>query len=182
MYGRVAAQAVAAVTVLLAVAACTHTVDGAAQRVHLDGADHHDHFGYADDRCGLLADSTVGDILAADHVVRAYYGPVCQYVLTRDGATVDVTYSWFAAGSLERERRLAEDRGAEVAAGELHRHQAFRARRDVTGAACAATAGVGADGSGPGVLSWWVQYRGASDGDPCADAEKLLAATLSSAM
>ena len=44
-----------------------------------------------------------------------------------------------------------------------------------TGAGCSATAA-----AGPGVLSWWVQIRGKSDADPCEDAEKLLAATLSS--
>lgn len=174
--------AVAAVTVLMTVPACARTVDGTAQRVHLDTAERSAGLGYADDRCGLLDDRMVGDILAADHVVRAYYGPVCQYVLTRDSTTLDVTYSWFGSGSLQRERRLAQDRGAEVGETVLRRHDAFRARRDVTGAACAATAGVGADGSGPGVLSWWVQYRAQFDGDPCAEAEKLLAATLSSAM
>lgn len=179
MWGRVAV-AWAAVALLLAGPACARTVEGTAQRVHLDVADRG--FGYADDRCGLLADVTVGDILAADHVVRAYHGPVCQYVAIRDSATLDVTYSWFETGRLDRERRLAEDRGAEVAQSTLQRHDAFRARRDVTGAACAVTAGASADGSGTGVLSWWVQYRGQADGDPCADAEKLMAATLSSAM
>ncbi|MGZ6725618.1 MAG: DUF3558 domain-containing protein, partial [Solirubrobacteraceae bacterium] len=34
--------------------------------------------------------------------------------------------------------------------------------------------------AGAGVLSWWVQTRAKADADPCADAEKLLAATLSS--
>ena len=34
--------------------------------------------------------------------------------------------------------------------------------------------------AGPGVLSWWVQTRAKADTDTCTDAEKLLAATLSS--
>ena len=45
----------------------------------------------------------------------------------------------------------------------------------MTGAGCSATAAAGS-----GVLSWWVQVRGKSDVDTCKDAEKLLAATLSS--
>ncbi|HEY9262980.1 MAG TPA: DUF3558 family protein, partial [Mycobacterium sp.] len=57
------------------------------------------------------------------------------------------------------------------------RHDAFAARRDTTGAACSATAA-----AGTGVLSWWVQYRGQTTGDPCVDAEKLLSATLRSDM
>jgi hypothetical protein len=51
------------------------------------------------------------------------------------------------------------------------------ARRDTTGAACSATAA-----AGTGVLSWWVQFRGQSTGDPCTDAEKLLSATLQADM
>lgn len=63
----------------------------------------------------------------------------------------------------------------------VERHKAFIARRDVTGAACAATAAAGS-----GVISWWVQFRGAGSavqagkGDPCQDAKKLLSATLQS--
>ena len=57
----------------------------------------------------------------------------------------------------------------------VERHQAFLARRDTNGAGCSATAA-----AGPGVLSWWVQTRGKTDVDTCKDAEKLLAATLSS--
>ena len=66
-------------------------------------------------------------------------------------------------------------RGAVVKDIVVERHGGFLARRDTTGAACSATAA-----AGTGVLSWWVQYRGQSTGDPCVDAEKLLAATLRS--
>ena len=93
----------------------------------------------------------------------------------RFGNTVDVVFSWFETGNLDRERTLAEQRGAQITDKVVERHQAFLARRDTTGAGCSATAA-----AGPGVLSWWVQIRGKSDVDTCKDAEKLLAATLSS--
>ncbi len=70
---------------------------------------------------------------------------------------------------------LAEQRGAQVTGKDVERHQAFLARRDTNGAGCSATAA-----AGHGVLSWWVQTRGRTDTNPCTDAEKLLAATLSS--
>jgi hypothetical protein len=100
---------------------------------------------------------------------------VCQYVLGRGDKTIDVTFSWFESGSLERERALATERGATISATDVERHEGFLARRDSTGAACSATAA-----AGTGVLSWWVQFRGQSSGDPCQEAEKLLAATLRS--
>ena len=72
---------------------------------------------------------------------------------------------------------LVAARGAEVTDIVVEKHDAFSARRDTTGAACSATAA-----AGTGVLSWWVQFRGQSTGDPCVDAEKLLSATLRSDM
>ena len=88
---------------------------------------------------------------------------------------IDVVYSWFETGNLDREQTLAQQRGAKVTDKVIERHQAFLARRDTNGAGCSATTA-----AGPGVLSWWVQTRGKADADPCKDAEKLLAATLSS--
>jgi hypothetical protein len=134
-------------------------------------------YGYVDDRCGLLVDGSIQQAIGADHIVRPYSGAVCQYVLARGSAMVDVTFSWYETGSLDRERALAAARGATVTEKVVERHQAFLARRDTTGAACSATAA-----AGTGVLSWWVQYRGQHSGDPCKDAEKLLTATLQSDM
>lgn len=161
----------------MTVAGCAHTVSGTAQRAQLGVPDPDRSYGYLHDRCGLLADETVQQTLGADSVVRPYSGAVCQYVLMRGDARVDVTFAWFETGSLDRERALADDRGAEVTDTVIDRHSAFLARRDVTGAACSATAA-----AGTGVLSWWVQLRNPSAGDPCGDAEKLLSATLQSEM
>jgi hypothetical protein len=176
MRWRVKQVAVATVTAAAIVAGCSSTVSGTARRADPSVLDPNRSYGYVDDRCGLLADSSVQEALAADHVVRPYSGAVCQYVLTRGDTTNDVTFSWFESGSLDRERALAAERGATVTAADVERHDAFLARRDTTGAACSATAA-----AGTGVLSWWVQFRGQSSADdPCKDAEKLLSATLRS--
>lgn len=181
-----------AVTAVVTVAGCSHTIDGTAERASTDTADPDRSFGYVDDRCGLLVDSTIQEILAADNVVRPYSGAVCQYVLSRNvqsgagpnaGAPVmlDVIFSWFEKGSLQRERAVVHSRGAQITDIVVERHEAFLARRDVTGAACSATAAAGS-----GVISWWVQFRGAGSagnagkGDPCQDAKKLVSATLQS--
>ncbi len=161
----------------MTVASCSSTVSGTAQRAQLGVPDPDRSYGYVHDRCGLLADDTVQQTLGADHIVRPYSGAVCQYVLTRGESPIDVTFAWFESGSLDRERALADDRGAEVTDTVIERRPAFLSRRDVTGAACSATAA-----AGTGVLSWWVQLRDASSGDPCVDAEKLLSATLQSEM
>lgn len=180
-----------AVTAVLAATGCSHTVTGTAQRAQPGGADPNRNYGYVDDRCGLLLDSSIQEILGADNVVRPYSGAVCQYVLSRKsgpgaapgpdvgaGATpkmLDVIFSWFETGDLQRERAVAQQRDAQITDTVVERHQAFLARRDVTGAACSATASAGS-----GVLSWWVQFRGQTDGDPCKDAELLLSRTLQS--
>lgn len=167
--------AVAAVVAVVTVAGCAQTVSGSAQRAHPGVPDPDRSYGYVDDRCGLLVDDSVRETVGAETVLRPYSGAVCQYVLLRGDQTIDVTFSWFQTGDLDRERALAADRGATVTDTVIERHEAFTARRDTTGAACSVTAAAGS-----GVLSWWVQYRGESGGDPCADAEKLLSATLRS--
>jgi Protein of unknown function (DUF3558) len=170
-----AVVAAAAVTAVVAVAGCSQTIGGTARRAQTGVPDPNRSYGYVDDRCGLLVDSTIQQAIGADHIVRPYSGAVCQYVMARGDAMVDVTFSWYETGSLDRERVLATERGANITDKVVERHQAFLARRDTTGAACSATAA-----AGTGVLSWWVQFRGKANGDPCPDAEKLLTATLQS--
>jgi len=177
MRWRVNPIAVVAVTAVVTVAGCSQTVSGTARRGQLAVPDPNRSYGYVDDRCGLLVDGSIQQTVGADHIVRPYSGAVCQYVLSRGSAIVDVTFSWYENGSLDRERVLATERGATITEKVVERHQAFLARRDTTGAACSATAA-----AGTGVLSWWVQYRGQPSGDPCKDAEKLLTATLQSDM
>jgi hypothetical protein len=167
--------AVVTVTAVVTVAGCSQTVSGTALRAESGVPDPNRSYGYVDDRCGLLVDSSIQQAMGADHIARPYSGAVCQYVLARGSAMVDVTFSWYETGSLDRERSLATERGATVTEKVVERHQAFLARRDTTGAACSATAA-----AGTGVLSWWVQFRGQPNGDPCMDAEKLLTATLQS--
>jgi hypothetical protein len=177
MRWRVNPVAVVAVIAVVTVAGCSQTVSGTARRAQPGVPDPNRSYGYVDDRCGLLVDSSIQEVMGADDVVRPYSGAVCQYVLSRGEAMIDVTFSWFETGSIDRERTLASERGAKVTEKVVERHQAFLARRDTTGAACSATAA-----AGTGVLSWWVQFRGQTTGDPCKDAEKLLSATLQSDM
>lgn len=186
MRWQVKAVAIAAVTAVVTVASCSHTVSGTASRSHPVVPDPERSYGYVDNRCGLLEDSSIQEMLGADHMVRPYSGAVCQYVLERESgpdvgagtppnAMIDVVFSWFETGSLDRERTLAQERGATVTEKVVERHQALLARRDTNGGGCSAIAA-----AGPGVLSWWVQTRGSTHVDVCTDAETLLAATLSS--
>jgi hypothetical protein len=172
---RFAAVAFTAITALVTAVGCSHTVGGTAHPALPGVPDAGRSYGYVDNRCGLLLDSSVQETLAADQVVRPYSGAVCQYVLARQNRMIDVTLAWYETGTLERERAVAEQREAKISDTVVERHKAFLASTSTTGAACSATAA-----ANPGVLSWWVQIRGQSSGDPCKDAQKLLAATLSS--
>ena len=117
--GYFAAITAAVVTAVVAVAGCSQTVSGTARRAQSAVPDPNRSYGYVDDRCGLLEDSSIQEMLGAENVVRPYSGAVCQYVLERDsvpdvGASappatiVDVTFSWFETGNLDRERTVAE--------------------------------------------------------------------------
>ncbi|MBV9512756.1 MAG: DUF3558 domain-containing protein [Mycobacteriaceae bacterium] len=159
----------------MTVPGCSRTISGAAHRATHQGGVSERGYGYADNRCGLLLDSTIQQVVGADYVVRPYSGAVCQYMLMQASTFIDVTYSWFETGSLDRERRVAQANRAEVIDVEIENRQAFLARRSVTGAGCSATAA-----TIPGVASWWVQIRGDSSTDPCRLAQTLLAKTLAS--
>ena len=163
------------VAALVGGTACTDMVAGAALRAVGSGDDTGQGYGYAQDRCGLLLDSTVARVVGAQKVVRPYSGAVCQYVMSRRNTMVDVTYSWFETGTLGRERAVAQDNHAQVWNVVVQHHDAFLARRSVTGNACSATAA-----TTPGVVTWWVQVRGDAAADPCRDAQNLLTKTLSS--
>jgi hypothetical protein len=160
---------------LMTVVGCSVTVAGTAQRVTDDAAVSEHGYGYANDRCGLLSDITVQGIVGGERVLRPYSGAVCQYVLMRQSTFVDVTYSWFETGSLDRERMLAQTNKAQITDIVIQRRQAFLARRSETGNACSATAA-----TNPGVAGWWVQTRGDAGIDPCHVAQALLDKTLSS--
>src|SRR5262245_55751872 len=130
MHRRVNQVAVVAVTTVVAVAGCAQSVTGTARRAHPAVPDPTRSYGYLEDRCGLLVDTSIQQALGADNLVRPYSGAVCQYVLARGTAMVDVTYSWFETGTLERERALAGERGATITDKVVERHPAFVARRD----------------------------------------------------
>jgi len=163
-----------AVTAAVTAIGCTQTVTGSAERARTGAPDPGRNYGYVDDRCGLLLDDTVKELLDAESVDRPYSGAVCQYVLSTPTGVVDVVFSWFDKGTFDRERALAEERGSTITDKDVERHPAFLVQRPDNAAACSATAA-----AGPGVLSWWVQYRPQDGQDPCEAAEELLAATLS---
>lgn len=166
-----------AVTAAVTAVGCTQTVDGNAQRARPAVPDPGRSYGFVDDRCGLLLDDSIKELLRADSIERAYIGAVCQYVLAAPAGLVDVVFSWFETGSFERERALAERRGSQLTDTDVARHPAFLAQRPGNEAACSATAA-----AGPGVLTWWVQFRPQHSEDPCKAAEDLLSATLSADM
>jgi len=167
--------AMTAIAAAVGVAGCSHTVSGTAQ-LSAEGMTQED-YGYQPDRCGLLQDIAVQRIVGADELVRAYSGAVCQYALTKGPTAIDLTYSWFETGSLDRERGVAQSAEAQVTDIVVERHDGFLARRSITGNACSATVG-----TNPGVAKWWVQIRGQSTVDPCQLAQSLLSKTLTSAL
>lgn len=158
---------------VVAVAACSQTVGGTAEQARPGVPDPNRSYGYVDDRCGLLHDDTIKELIGASSLVRPFSGAVCQYLLTAGEGLVDVVFSWFDTGSFERERAVAGGRGSRITDKTIDRHTAFLAQRPDNPNACSATAAAGS-----GVLTWWVQFRPHA-GDPCAAAAKLLSATLS---
>ena len=51
---------------------------------------------------------------APSSMVKPFSGAVCQYVLSTDAGVVDVVFTWFDTGSIDRERDVAVGRGARL--------------------------------------------------------------------
>ncbi len=171
-------RALAVTTVAaLASVSCSTVIDGTAQPATQAAGSQHS-FGYVDDSCGLLVDTSVQQILGADEIARIYSGTVCQYVSVRDHASIDVVFSWFPSGRLPREREVAQRNHAAIVDTEVARHPAFLAHQAASGDECSATAA-----TDPGVVSWMVQFRhGNGAQDSCTSAVALLSMTLSADM
>ena len=137
-------------------------------------------YGYVDDRCGLLVDGSIqrGDRRRPHRAAlpqRCGSASTCWPVARRWSY---VTFSWCRdRRASAANARLPPERGATVTEKDVERHQS------VSGASRHHRRGLfGHRGGGHRVLSWWVQFRGQRNGDPCKDAEKLLTATLQSDM
>ena len=173
MSARTRRRAAVAAAIAVVVTACGHTVGGVAEPARVTVSASEGGYGFADDRCGLLDDDSLRELLRASSVVKTFAGAVCQYVVSTDAGALDVVFTWFVRGTVDRERDVAVGRGARVRDVVVARQPAFVAQRPSAPNACAATAAAGA-----GAVTWWVQFRQRS-GDACAHAETLLTATLS---
>nr|WP_314145288.1 DUF3558 domain-containing protein [uncultured Rhodococcus sp.] len=160
----------AAVLVTAAVGTgCTTTVTGTAIPARAGGSGQFDKLL---EECIAVPDPTIAEAVGADLVDQYFYGAVCMWTGVGAAGLVDVTFAWFENDALSRERELAERLGYATEDVDVAGTAAFLSRRPADPSSCGISAAYS------GVITWWVQYRGGSPGDPCTAAAELAELTL----
>ncbi|OZE41517.1 MULTISPECIES: DUF3558 domain-containing protein [unclassified Rhodococcus (in: high G+C Gram-positive bacteria)] len=163
-------RVLAAVLVTAAVGTgCTTTVTGTAVPARSGGSGQFDKLL---GECIAVPDPTIAETVGADLVEQYFYGAVCMWTGIGGGGLIDVTFAWFENDALSRERDLADRLGYATEDVTVAGTTAFLSRRPDDPSSCGISAAYS------GVITWWVQYRGASPADPCAAATELAELTL----
>ena len=148
---------------------CTTTVTGTAVPARSgDGGQ----FDKLLEECIAVPDPTIAETVGADLVDQYFYGAVCMWTGVGAGGLIDVTFAWFEDDALSRERELAGRLGYATEDVDVAGTSAFLSRRPADPSSCGISAAYS------GVITWWVQYRGAGATDPCTAATELAELTL----
>lgn len=162
----------ALLAVLLALTACSRSVDGTpVPEGGGDGA--WSEFTRLLTECDAVTDEQIADTVGAEAIYRGFFGAICRWEGDGPAGVVKVTFNWFETGSLDHERAAAEGLGYEVADTTVEGRRALQLRRPGDSASCGVTSGA----STSGIFGWWVQYGGGGP-DPCEAAATLARLTL----
>ncbi|WP_231995432.1 DUF3558 domain-containing protein [Mycobacterium sp. 1274756.6] len=173
--GRCAAVLLLAVLALLA--GCSRTVDGTAVKAGIaDSArndDSRQQFPNLLKECDVLGEDILAKTVDADplDIQGTFVGAICRWQAAGASGLVDITRYWFEQGSLDNERKVAEDLGYQIEERRIEGIESIVMRPGDPNGSC----GVASDAQG--AVGWWVnpQVPGV---DACEQALKLMQLTL----
>ena len=168
---------VAAAAALLTLTGCTQTVDGTAAKAGSGSTPRN----YDSERqypnllkeCEVLTEDILAETVGADplDIQSTFVGAVCRWQAANPAGLVDITRFWFETGSLDNERRVAEQLEYQIENRSVAGIQSFVMRPNDPNGAC----GVASDAAG--VVGWWVNPQ-TPGMDACGMAVKLMELTL----
>lgn len=167
----------AALAVLTTLTGCTQTVEGTAAKSGSGDVprnnDSERQYPNLLKECEVLTEDILAETVGADplDIQSTFVGAVCRWQAANPAGLVDITRFWFEQGSLDNERKTAEELGYQIENRSVAGIQSIVMRPDDPNGAC----GVASDAAG--VVGWWVNPQ--SPGiDGCAMALKLMELTL----
>ncbi|TXI42132.1 MAG: DUF3558 domain-containing protein [Mycobacterium sp.] len=175
---RVAATALATLSVLAVVAGCAKTVDGSAMKAGSGSTSRNDNSArqYPNllKECDVLTSDVLAKTVGADplDIQSTFVGAVCRWQAANPAGLIDITRMWFEQGSLANERKIAEAMKYPIESRSINGIASIvmRVPNDPNG-------GCGVASDAGGVVGWWVNPQ-APGIDACSQAIKLMELTL----
>ncbi|CAJ1498638.1 DUF3558 domain-containing protein [[Mycobacterium] burgundiense] len=166
---------VAAVSALAILSGCASTVDGTAVKAGAGPRNNESAETYPNllKECDVLTTDVLAETVGADPtaIQSTFVGAVCRWQANSQTGLVDITRFWFELGSLDNERRVAEELNYQIEDRRVAGVASIVMRMGDANGGC----GVASDAAG--VVGWWVNPQ-APGVDACGQAIKLMELTL----
>jgi hypothetical protein len=169
-------SALAAVAVLAG--GCSQTVDGTPEREGAGDVPRNDNSAqqYPNllKECDVLTEDILAKTVGAQplDIQSTFVGAVCRWQAANPAGLIDITRFWFEQGSLDNERKTAQQLQYQVEGRRVNGIDSIVMKPNDPNGAC----GVASDAAG--VVGWWINPQ-APGIDACGMAVKLLELTLS---
>jgi Protein of unknown function (DUF3558) len=174
---RVMAGVMAALAATTLIAGCGRTVEGTATKAGAGGIPRNDNsekkYPNLLKECEVLTTDILAETVGADplDIQSTFVGAICRWQALNPAGLIDITRFWFEQGSLENERKVAQQLNYQIESRRINGVDSIVLKTADANGAC----GVASDAAG--VVGWWVnpQVPGI---DACGMAIKLMELTL----
>lgn len=174
---RLAVGALAGVSALAVLTGCANTVGGTAMKAGTGSTARNDNSAkqYPNllKECDVLTSDVLAKTVGADplDIQSTFVGAICRWQALNPAGLIDITRFWFEQGSLDNERKVAENLKYEIESRSINGVPSIVMRTAGPDGGC----GVASDAAG--VVGWWINPQ-APGIDACAQAIKLMELTL----
>lgn len=171
------ATAVAALAVFAGLTGCTSVVSGTAMKEGSGGgpSNNNSQEKYPNllKECDVLTEDLLAKTVGAQptDIQSTFVGAVCRWQALNPGGLIDITRFWYEQGSLDNERKVAENLKYGIESRRINGIDSIVMKTNDANGGC----GVASDAAG--VVGWWVNPQ-APGIDACAQAIKLMELTL----
>ncbi|GAB2666980.1 DUF3558 domain-containing protein [Gordonia jinhuaensis] len=166
---RLAAIAALPAAAMIALAGCSQEISGTATTPGSSGNVDTDKYDRLLLECQVVPAQQIATIVGGVTAQTTFNGAICRWLVSGD-VTADVTLTWFEWGTMEVEKRTSQRLGYTTDNVTIAGAAAFTQRDPKRPGVC----GVTANSPSRGIISWWVEPRGAAPADPCQAPTKLM--------
>lgn len=176
MRQRLTAGIVAALVAPVLLSGCAKTVSGSAMKAGTGpsrGDNSADKYPNLLKECDVLTADVLAKTVGADplDIQSTFVGAVCRWQAANPAGLIDITRFWFEQGSLNNERKVAENLKYKIENKSINGVASIIMRGNDPNGGC----GVASDAAG--VVGWWINPQ-APGIDACGQATKLMELTL----